>query len=87
MVRDNAEDWHVSYVFLRQRGKHHSKLKADSQNGFTTGGDRHPNNRQQTLHLLDKYSKSDAPREWFSEGTMFAQQEKEAARERERCQS
>jgi hypothetical protein len=44
----------------------------DLQNDFTTGDNRHPKNRQQTLHHLDKYSKSVA-KVTHSEGTSFAQ--------------
>jgi hypothetical protein len=30
----------------------------DLQNDFTTGDNRYPKNRQQNVHLLDKYSKT-----------------------------
>jgi hypothetical protein len=45
----------------------------DLQNDFTTGDNRYPNNRQQTLQLLDKYSKTGIPKVTQSEGTSFAQ--------------
>jgi hypothetical protein len=35
----------------------------DLQNDFTTGDNRYPKNRQQTLHLLDKYKAPHLPRE------------------------
>ena len=57
-TRQKAKERYLSYVFLRQSGKQHNKLKVDLQNDFTTGDDRYPKNRQATLHLLDKYSKS-----------------------------
>ncbi len=72
-TRDKAEERYLSYVFLRQSGKQHNKLKVDLQNDFTTGDDRYPKNRQQTLHLLDKYSKSTVVQTNPSEGTAFAQ--------------
>ena len=56
-VRKDAEERYVSYVFLRQSGPQHGKLKVDLQNDFTTGDKHHPKTREQTLHLLDKYSK------------------------------
>jgi hypothetical protein len=56
LVRDDAEERYVSYTFLRQSGTKYGNLKVDLQNAFTTGDNRYPNNRQQTLHLLDKYS-------------------------------
>jgi hypothetical protein len=72
-VREDAEERYVSYAFLRQSGKQHGNLRVDLQNDFTTGDNRYPKNRQQTLHLLDKYSKTAAPRATQSEGTSFAQ--------------
>jgi hypothetical protein len=73
-VRKKAEERYLSYVFLRQSGKQHTKLKEDLQNEFTTGDDRYPKNRQSTLHLLDKYSKSTVmSTATTSEGTAFAQ--------------
>jgi hypothetical protein len=75
-VRAKAEERHLSYVFLRQSGKQHNKLKVDLQNDFTTGDDRYPKNRQSTLHLLDKYSKSTIVTPTVtSEGTAFAQRD------------
>jgi hypothetical protein len=74
-VREKAEERYLSYIFLRQSGKQHTKLKVDLQNDFTTGDDRYPKNRQSTLHLLDKYSKSAlVTNPTTSEGTAFAQQ-------------
>jgi hypothetical protein len=45
----------------------------DLQNDYTTGDNRYPKNRQQTLHLLDKYSKSTVPDTTLTEGASFAQ--------------
>jgi hypothetical protein len=72
LVRDDAEERYVSYAFLRQSGIQHGNLKVDLQNDFTTG-DCYPKNRQQTLHLLDKYSKTVTPKVTQSEGASFAQ--------------
>jgi hypothetical protein len=73
-TRAKAEERYLSYVFLRQSGKQHNKLKVDLQNDFTTGDDRYPKNRQQTLHLLDKYSKSMIVTQTNpSEGSAFVQ--------------
>jgi hypothetical protein len=47
----------------------------DLQNDFTTGDNRYPKNRQQKLHLLDKYSKNMIPKATKSEGTSFAQKD------------
>jgi hypothetical protein len=57
-VGKEAEERYLSYVLMRQSGKQHDKLREDLQNDFTKGNDRYPKNRQQTLHLLDKYSKT-----------------------------
>jgi hypothetical protein len=43
------------------------------QNDFTTGDNHYPKNRQQTLHLLYKYSKTSVSKVTQSEDTSFAQ--------------
>jgi hypothetical protein len=60
-VRTDAPERYIAYAFLRQSGAQHAHLKTDLQNDYTTGDNRYPKNRQQTLHLLDKYSKSTTP--------------------------
>jgi hypothetical protein len=73
LVRYDAEERYVSYDFMRQSRIQHGDLKLDLQNDFTTGDNSYPKNRQQTLHLLDKYSKTVVPKVTHSEGTSFAQ--------------
>jgi hypothetical protein len=73
IVREDAEERYASYAFLRQSGKQHDNLKVDLENYFTIGDNRYPNNRQQTLHLLDKYSKTVVAKATQSEGTSFVQ--------------
>jgi hypothetical protein len=72
-VRKDAEERYIAYAFLRQSGKQNESLKVDLKNDFTTGDNRYPKNRQQTLHLLDNYSKISAPKPTPSEGSAFAQ--------------
>jgi hypothetical protein len=69
VVQYDAEEWYVSYAFLRQSGNQHGNFKVDLQNDFTTGYNHYPNNIQQTLHLLDKYSKTAVAKVKQSEGT------------------
>jgi hypothetical protein len=73
VVLDDAEERYISYAFLQQSGSQHDNLKVDLQNDLTTGDNRYPKNRQQTLHLLDKYSNNDVAKVTQSEGTSFAQ--------------
>jgi hypothetical protein len=73
VVRDDAEERYVPYAFLRQSGNQHSNIKVDLQNDFTTGDNRYPKNLQQTLHLLNKLSKTAVDKLTQSEGTSFAQ--------------
>jgi hypothetical protein len=73
VVRDDAEERYVSYAFLRQIGNQHGNLNVDLHNDVTTFDNRYPKNRQQTLHLLDKYSKTDIAKVTQSEVTSFAQ--------------
>ena len=72
-VRIDTEERYISYAFLRQSGPQHGKLKVDLQNDFTTGDNHYPKTRQQTLHLLDKYSKTTVTKPTSSEGASFAQ--------------
>jgi hypothetical protein len=73
LVRDDAEERYISYDFLRKSGIQHGNLKVDLQNDFTTGDNCYPKNRQQTLHLFDKYSKTVIPKVTQSKGASFAQ--------------
>jgi hypothetical protein len=72
-VQRDAEEQYVLYVFLRQSGPQHAKLKMDLQNNFRTGENKYPKTRQATLHLLDKYSKTTLTKPTSSEGASFAQ--------------
>jgi hypothetical protein len=73
LVRDDTEERYISYALLRQSGIQHGNLKVDLHNDFMTRDNCYPKNHQQTLHLLDKYSKTVVARETQSEGTSFAQ--------------
>ena len=73
-IRDKTEERYLSYIFLKQRGKQHNKLRMDLQNDFTTGDNHYPKNRQATLHLLDKYSKSTVVSTTPHQGSAFAQE-------------
>jgi Flp pilus assembly protein TadG len=72
VVKDDAEERYVSYAFLQKSVNQHGNLKVDLLNDFTTGNNRYPKNRQQTLELLDKYSKTAVSKVTQSEGTSFA---------------
>jgi hypothetical protein len=71
-VRKDTEERYLAYAFLKQSGTQHIKLKSGLIDDFTTGNNNYPKNRQQTLHLLDKYSKTVVPKAPPSEGTAFA---------------
>jgi hypothetical protein len=73
VVRTVAEERYIAFAFLKQSGAQHANLKVDLQNDYTTGDNRYPKNRQQTLHLLDKYSKTTVSKANQSEGSSFAQ--------------
>ena len=73
VTREDAEERYLSYAFLRQSGTQHENLKVDLQNDFTAGDNRYPKNRQNNLHLLDKYSKTVVQRTTQYEGTAFVQ--------------
>ena len=73
-----SEKEYLSHIFLRQSGKQHNKLRQDLRNEYTTGNDWNPKNRQEVLHLLDKYSKSAVIASTANEGSSFAQRGGEA---------
>ena len=73
VVREEAEERYLSYAFLRHSGIQDGNLKVDLQNDFTTGDNRYPKNRQQTLHLLNKYINTVMQRTTQSEVTAFVQ--------------
>jgi hypothetical protein len=73
LVRDDAKEQYTSYAFVRQSGTQHGNLKVDLQNDFTTRDNHYPKNRQQNLHLLDKYINTVVARVTQSKGTSFAQ--------------
>jgi hypothetical protein len=68
VVRMDAQERYIAYAFLRQSGAQHAHLKMDLQNDYTTGDNRYPKNHQQTLYLLDKYSKTTGLHTTLSEG-------------------
>jgi hypothetical protein len=69
-VHEDAEERYISYAFLHQSGAQHGNLKVDLRNDFTTGSNQYPKTHQQTLHLLDKYSKTVVvPKMTSSEGS------------------
>jgi hypothetical protein len=73
-VCEDAEERYISYAFLHQSRAQHGNLKVDLRNDFTTGSNRYPKTCQQTLHLLDKYSKTVVvPKTTSSEGSSFTQ--------------
>ena len=60
-------------MFLRLSGNQYKILKADLQNGFTTGDEQYRKNIQGALTLLDKYTKSSVIQHTTSKGTSFSQ--------------
>jgi hypothetical protein len=73
-VHEDTEECYISFAFLHQSGAQHGNLKVDLRNDFTTSSNRYPKTRQQTLHLLDKYSKTVVvPKMTSSEGSSFTQ--------------
>ena len=72
-VCEDTEECCLSYAFLRHSSIQRGSLRVDLQNYFTTRYNRYQKNRQQTLHLLNKYIKTVVQRMTQSEGTTFVQ--------------
>ena len=65
----------MAYGPLKTSSNSHDKIKSDLLDDFTKGSNNYPVTPQQTLLLLDKYSKKPTA-VTQSEGTAFAQKEK-----------
>ena len=72
-VCEDTKERCLSYAFLRHSSIQRGSLRVDLQNYFTTRYNGYQKNRQQTLHLLDKYIKTDLQRMTQPEGTAFVQ--------------
>jgi hypothetical protein len=72
VVTNLARDRFISYGMLTMSSNTHDKIKSDLSDDFTKGRDNYPTTPQQSLLLLDKYSKKPAVVN-HSEGTAFAQ--------------
>ena len=75
IIAVDVQERFIAFAMLKQSGTQHSKMKEDLQNEFTTGESRYPKNRQQVLHLMDRYTKTPAPASsnQVSHGTSFVQ--------------
>ena len=72
-VRVDTEERYLAYVLLQKNGIQNVKLKSDIHNYYTTGDDRYPKTRQNTLHLLTQYTKPTIPRNSEYQGNSFVQ--------------
>ncbi len=72
VVTNLACDKFIAYGMLKMSSNAHNKIKSDLSDDFTKGSNNYPTTPQQTLLLLDKYSKIPAVIT-HSEGTAFAQ--------------
>ena len=64
----------MAYGLLKTNKNSHNKIKSDLLDNFTKGSNNYPTTPQQTLLLMDKYSKKPTA-VTQSEGTAFAQKE------------
>ncbi len=72
VVTNLARDRFIAYGMLKMSSNAHNKIKSDLSDDFTKGSNNYPTTPQQTLLLLDKYSKKPVV-VTHSEGTVFAQ--------------
>jgi len=73
-VKILAREQFMAFGLLKTAGSCHDKIKSDLSDDFTKGSDNYPVTPQQTLLLLDKYSKKPML-VILSEGTAFAQKQ------------
>jgi hypothetical protein len=74
VVKIQAQERFMAYGLLKTSSNSHDKIKSDFLDDFTKGSNNYPATPQQTLLLLDKYSKKPTA-VTQSEGTAFAQKE------------
>ncbi len=72
VVTNLARDRFIAYGMLKMSSNAHGKIKSDLSDDFTKGSDNYATTPQQSLLLLDKYSKKPVVVN-HSEGTAFAQ--------------
>ena len=72
-VQENTKERYLVYVLLKHSSTQYGTLKKDLVNNYCKGDNHYPKTRQETLHLLDKYSKSIIARTVISEKSSFAQ--------------
>jgi hypothetical protein len=72
VVTNLARNRFIAYGMLKTGSNAQNKIKSDLSDDFTKGNDNYPTTPQQSLLLLDKYSKKPAVVN-HSEGTAFAQ--------------
>ena len=83
IVAENARDRFIAYGLLRTSNKEHDHLKNALSDDFAKDQDNHPPTPQQSLMLMDKYSKSPTV-VTQSEGTSFAQKGKNKGSEKKK---
>ncbi len=71
-ARATAKERFLAYALMKTSSNTHKKIKTDLSDDFTKGTDNYPETRQQTLLLLNKYTKKPTMITQ-SEGTSFAQ--------------
>jgi hypothetical protein len=71
VVTNLACDRFIAYGMLKTSSNAHNKIQSDLSDDFTKGSDNYPTTPQQSLLLLDNYSKKPAVVN-NSEGTAFA---------------
>ncbi len=74
VVKTQARERFMAYELLKTNSNSHNKIKSDLLDDFTKGSDNYPTTPQQTLLVLDKYSKKPTA-VTQSEGTASAQKE------------
>ena len=76
-VRGLAQEQFIAFGLLKTSSSVHDKIKSDLSDDFTKNKDNYPTKPQQTLLLLDNYSKVRAVAT-PSEGTSFSQKGKKS---------
>ena len=73
VIRADAAERYLCYIFLRQSAKSSEKLKTNLSDNYTTGENKYPTTRQETFHYLENHIKNSVRAQTALEGCSFAQ--------------
>jgi Zinc knuckle len=83
-AEEAAEESYLAYIMIMNSSTEHNKLKTSSlADDYANGKDTYPKNRQDSLRLLDTFTRNATPRAIETEGSSFATMKKPNKKEQD----